>query len=259
MHDLIKRGSKDFYCTVCKQEWTVPSKAHCPGMVVIRYDQRGRLMSKTELDKRGYKTNVLPEPTCLYRMTTGNVDVFYVKLYDPELCTPKKVRKHKTLHYVESLHWPKAWFLFIETVQQWENENKKGEQSRVWRSMCLELARMASPALFFTPEEITAFAGETVEFKFPLTPIRTQWTDREASVKQAEELVDLLLYSYREWKWNNRPPLTEEQIEQRRLKQEARERTEQYALAQLRAGLFELPAWVTSQETQPPAIQQPLF
>lgn len=261
MHDIVKRGSKDYYCTVCRQSWTAPSKAYCPDMIVIPYDQRGRLMSKTELGKRGYKNGAddLPEATCCYRMTTGNVDVLYVKLYDPELCTPKKQRKHKTVHYAESLHWPKAWFLFLEDIYQWQIENKKGEQARVWRSLCLEVARMTSPLLFFTPDEITAMAGETVEFKFPLTPIRTQWNERNVSSEQAETLVDLLVYAYRDWQWKNRPPLTEEQHEQRRLKQEARERAERYALEQMRAKLFEPPDWLTSQEVQSPAIQLSLF
>ena len=258
-HNLIKRGPKRYQCTVCDQKWTFESKAHCPHMRVISYADRGPLMSKAELGKRGYQTRFLPEATCCYRMTTGRLDVMYVKLYDPSQCALKKPRKHKVLHYVGSLHWPKAWGSFLDTIQQWCDENKKGEQPRVWREMCLGLARMASPLLFFTPDEITSFAGETINFDFPLIAIRTQWNESNVSAAQAEELVDLLLSRYRNWKWQNRPPLTEDEIEQRRVKVEERNRRGLQIVTQELQERFALPVWMTDTPELPPAIQKSLW
>jgi hypothetical protein len=258
-HELIKRGAKDYYCTKCDQQWTFESKAHCPNMQVIAYRDRGPLMSKTELDKRGYKTDALPHATCCYRMNDANNNVLYVKLYEPSQCALKKTRKHKVLHYIDSLHWPKSWGTILETVQQWDSEHKRGEHIRAWRQICLDTARLVSPLLAFTPDEITALGGEAIEFKFPLIPVRTEWPDRDVSFKQAQDLIDLLLSRYSDWKWQNRPPLTEAEMEARRIKQEERNRRGLQIVNQELKERYALPDWVTAPNDQPPAKQQSLF
>lgn len=264
-HDIVKRGSKRYECTVCGQEWTFPSKAHCPGMKVIAYADRGALMSKTELDKRGYKASGLPKSECCYRMTTAQIDVLYVKLYDPAKCTRKKERKHKLVHYVDVLHWPVAWMSFLESLGTWheDHRNEYGaltwERRHEWQEKCLEMARMASALLAFTPEDISQLHEETIEFQFPLTAIRTHWQDHGLALAQAEQLIELLLSRYREYKWRNRPPLTEEEWEQIRLKTEAYEREQQAIRDERRAKLFEGITRMTPDEDLPPAVQRSLF
>jgi hypothetical protein len=258
-HALVKRGPKDWYCTVCTQSWTIPSKAWCPDMIVIAYADRGPLMSQTELYKRGYKTSFLPPSTCCYRMNTANNDVLYVKLYDPALCTLRPVKKHKVLHYIDVLHWPKAWGPLLDTIQQWDDEHKRGEHARVWRAMCLEMGRMVSPLLTFAPDEIAAFAGDTIEFKFPLIPVRSEWADRDASFKMAQDLVELLLKNHRNWIWRNRPPLTEAELEEQRLKTEERNRRGLQIVNQELQERFCLPDWVTIDADLPPAVQKTMF
>lgn len=277
-HTLIQRGPKDWYCSVCRQQWTSPSKAWCPGVPVIAYKDRGPLMSQTEMDKRGYKTDALPISTCCYRMNTKHAEVLYVPLYDPSGCARKKVVKRKLVHYVDALHWPLAWMPFLERLVAWKDEHMgrktetaqtveeagieadaRWERLQEWHDLCFEVARMTSCLLVFTADEVAAL-GDTVTFTFDLMPIRLTWESRSPSIRQRDDLIDMLLGRYRGWRYASRSPdeiaaqqTAAAEITARRV---AEQRAEE---AVRRAKLFEPVEWMTQDEALPPAVQKPLF
>lgn len=267
-HQLIKRGPRDWYCEICHQSWTSESKAWCPGVPIISYANRGGLMSKTELGKRGFKNGNadLPPSPCSYRMNTAKNDVLYVKLYDPTQCTPKRIVKHKVVHHVDHLAFPVRWFPFLDEMTVWRRDhlNEKGilawTVQRAWYEKCIEMARMVSPLLFYTRADIEALAGEVADFVFPLSPIRAQWEMRGPSVDQAEALIDLLTACHRNWVWDHRPPPTEDELEARRLKRERHDRESAERLAEFNARKYDLPAWMTQDEAAlPPPVQLSMF
>lgn len=261
MHDIVKRGSKDFYCTVCRQEWTAPSKAHCPRMPVISYAQRGTLMSQTELGKRGYKNSLsdLPKSTCCYRMLTRRMDDIYVKLYDPAECTLKAPSKRPRLvQWIDSLHWPKAWLPFLEDLSQWRYGHNPGnaEYTREWRQRCLDIVRMASAIHCFTEDELIQLGEGYVVLKFSLTAIRREWEDRGISRRHANDLTELMLFAYRGQRIRLSPSALSVEIDRRI--HEAQERRKEAA----QRGVWSTDhlAWMPPSPSSPsPAKQQPLF
>lgn len=263
-HTLIQRGPKDWYCSDCHQSWQSPTKAYCPGVPVIAYKDKGGLMSKTEMDKRGYKTDRLPPPApCVFRMTDGRNDVQYVKLYDPSLCPRKKEVKHRLVHYVDHLAWPKAWLPFLEALVAWRDDHRERETFEMrneWDDLSFSLARQTSCLLAFTHEEIAAL-GETVMFTFDLMPIRTRYERRKSpDFRQCQDLIEVLLKAYHRWWWANRSP---DEIETQGIEAAARtERREAEMRANnraLREGLFPLVPRVTWAEDAPPPVQLSLF
>lgn len=266
-HQLIKRGPKQWSCEVCHQSWTYESKAWCPGVPIIAYKNRGTLMSKTELGKRGYKNGDadLPPSPCSYRMNTAKNDVLYVKLYDPAQCTLKRPVKHKVVHHVDHLAWPKAWLPFLEALIDWKDEhhNERGQRAmdydRAWQAQCLEVARQASSLLCFDSDDMAALGEETVTFTFALSSLRTRYEDHGIGPAEAQGLIELLLGRYQDYKWRTRPPLTAEEIAAQAARRAEDEWTwnEQYAAR--RAKQFEPPAWMTDEAALPPPVQLPMF
>lgn len=208
MHDLIKRGPKHWECTVCGQEWQSESKAYCPRIPVIAFSERGALRSKTELSKLGHKTDRLPRATVCYRMNDANNDVQYVSLYDPSTLERKRQRPHRVVHYIEALYWPVAWMDVFTHLNEDEQERGDSMPVREWEVRVRPLAGMASSLLFYTREEIEAFAGVTIEFKLPVMPVRVSWPDVGTANKQLMDLIKQLQSCYRTWKY---PPMTDDE------------------------------------------------
>lgn len=260
MHELVRRSAKDYYCTVCRQEWTYKSEAYCPGMPVIVWATRGTLMSQTELGQRGYKNTPedLPEPTCCYRSSGYNHAVVYTYLYDSDQCVRKKeTGRARVIKYIESLHWPNAWLPFLEDLSEWAyaHDYRNPNHAREWQLWCLEIVRMASAIHCFTEDELMAFGEDYVVLTFSLTAIRTHWTDRSTSMSQADTLTEQLLRAYR--KQREPVPLSEVAIEVNTRIKQAREKREQ---AIRERGVQVLPKWIIPPlESVGPAKQQSLF
>lgn len=208
MHELIKLGAKHYKCTVCGQEWQSQTKAYCPRIPVIEFRERGNLRSKTELDKLGYKVDKLPRATVCYRMNDANNDVQYVKLYDPSSLERKRQNLRRVVHYVEELYWPVAWMDVFTFLRQDEQDIGAPMSAREWNERVRPIASMASSLLFYSREEIEAFAGETIEFKLPVLPVRVSWPNVGTANKQLDDLIKRLVSCYLNWK---HPPMTDEE------------------------------------------------
>jgi hypothetical protein len=259
-HQIIKRGSKDFYCTVCIQQWTIKSKAHCPGMKVIAWAKRGTFMSQTELGQRGYKNapEDLPEPTCCYRSSGYNHAVVYTYLYDSDQCVRKKeTGRPRLIKYIETLHWPKAWLPFLEDLSEWAyaHDHRNPNHAREWQRWCLEIGRMASAIHCFTEDELMQLGENYVVLTFSLAAIRAHWTDRRTSMDQVDALTEQLLRAYR--KQRQPKPLSDLAIEVNGRIRQAKDNREK---AIRERGVQVFPSWIVpALESVGPAKQLSLF
>lgn len=163
-HNLIKRGSKDYYCTKCNQQWTAPSKAHCPNLKVYKYDEFGALMTKTQLGQAGYKNmpKDLPTPTGCYRRTMDGRDNEYVKLYDPSLCEKKKPsnRPRKKTGVLSKVVIPSSILALIDLYRDTTHireTNKYSQDHDIfhhWTESAIDLANAVQYAQLMTDEEL---------------------------------------------------------------------------------------------------------
>jgi hypothetical protein len=260
MHDLVRRGSKDYYCTVCRQSWTYKSDAHCPGIPVIPYNERGTLMSRVELGQRGYKNDpeYLPKPKGVYRTTSGhNYVVVYAFLYDSEQCVRKEPKRKTVIQYIESLHWPKAWLPFLEDISQWayNHDRRNPNHVREWQQRFAEVVRMASAIHRFTEDELKQFGEDYVVLTFSLTAIRAHWTESSTSIQQADMLMERLLQAYRGQR--EAKPLSDVAIEVNRRLKAARENQERIVREK---GLRVAPDYLLPPpQSEKPAKQQAMF
>lgn len=259
-HTLEKLGPKHFRCTVCHQEWQAPSKAYCPGLPVIPYSRRGTLMDKTELKRRGYKTDVLPEVTCCYRLNNHHGDV-YISLYDSTQCQKANQRKHRTVHYVDSLPWPVAWMSVIENLMRFGDGEFDRQKTTVWYTRCHEIASMAAELVHYTPDEIQQMAGETVICKFDrLQVVRMDWRMTRRHTNESMALVTALINTYLRWKAGQ--PLTDEEMERRakiRAKIEAENLRREAEAKAKRDALFQGPNSLVPPDDGPAPRQRSLF
>ncbi len=270
-HQIIKRGTKDFYCAVCRQQWTAPSKAHCPRLPVIAFSQRGTWASQTELSHRGYRVKTLPEPIACYRSSDSNHSVIYVWLYDPALCERKKpTTRLRTLLYVDSLQWPISWLttfersleyrdMLDEKAQHALDNEPQTYRDPMWQSIAREIAECASSLVFFSQDELTTLCGDMALLSFPLLGIRRQWADNWHRQTDMHKAVQSLEKAYKEHKWRSRPRLSEDQLQELSLKREQRTQEMIVKEAERRARLFDPPDWITPHDRLGPAQQRGLF
>jgi hypothetical protein len=270
-HNIIKRGTKDFYCSVCHQQWTAPSKAHCPQLPVIAFSHRGTWMSQTELNHRGYRTKTLPEPIACYRTSDTNHSVVYVWLYDPALCERKTpTTRLRTLLYVDNLQWPVSWLtVFEKSIEYRDMLDEKAQRALDhdpqqyrdprWQSIAREIAECASSLVFFSQDEAALLVGEMIPLSFPLLAIRRQWADGWHRQTDMHKVVQSLEKAYKEHQWRMRPRLSEDQLQELTLKREARTQEMIVKEAERRARLFDLPDWITLHDRLGPAKQKGLF
>jgi hypothetical protein len=227
---------------------------------VIAFSDRGALRSKTELDKLGYKVDTLPRAMVCYRMNDANNDVQYVKLYDPSTLERKRQNPRRVVHYVEALYWPVAWMDVFAHLNEDEQERGAPMSAREWNERVRPIAGMASSLLFYAREEIEAFAGETVEFKLPVMPVRVSWPNVGMANKQLDDLIKRLVSCYRTWKY---PPMTDEEWTVFRAEAAVKAKRAFEILSQempQNAARYALPDWVvTTDEALPPAVQLNLF
>jgi hypothetical protein len=162
-HNLVKRSSKDYYCTKCGQQWTGPSKAHCPNLKVFKYNEFGTLMTKTQLGQAGYKNTpkALPAPTGCYRRTMDGRDNEYVKLYDPALCEkkPPSKRPRKQTGLLSKVLVPASLIPLIDDYRETSQirENTKNFNSDIfnhWTQSAVELANEIQEAQLMPDEEL---------------------------------------------------------------------------------------------------------
>lgn len=258
-HTLEKLGPKHYRCTVCHQEWQSPSQAYCPGLPVIPRSQRGTLMDKTELKRRGYKTDNLPEVTCCYRLFTQHGDV-YVDLYDSTQCEKAQQRKHRIVHYIDSLAWPVAWMSTIENLIRIKDESWK-QATADWYQRSHEIASMAAELVHYTPDEVRTMAGEIVIVKFDrLRLVRLDWRTTRRHSNDSTALTAELINAYKRWK--STQPLTEEEIARRALIRAQIEQDKRRSEAEAKArrdALFNGPNRLVPPLDGPAPQQRPLF
>jgi hypothetical protein len=265
-HQIVKRGAKDYTCSVCNQHWTIPSKAHCPGLPVVPFSKRGTWMSQTELDHRGYRIKALPEPIACYR-TAVDHSVVYVWLYDPVLCERKRESKRlKVLHYVDTLQWPTMWLdaferaieyrdLLDERAQRAIAHDPLNYRDPAWQLIVRDIAERASSLVFFAADEL----GETVTLSIPLSGVRRQWSENWHRQSDMHKLVSSLERAYKEHQWKTRPRLSDEQLQALEDKRIAHEREREAQESERRAKLFEFSRHLVPDTPLTPAIQRELF
>lgn len=263
-HQLVKRGSKSYECTVCGQHWTQPSKAHCPGLPVIAWSQRGTLMSQTELSQRGYRINTAPTPSACYRSQDYNHNTIYVWLYDSTQCERKRETKRlKIIQHVDTLQWPRIWMSALDRYNEFVDMATEQAQKviarepefyrdEMFQSIVRDIAERAS-CLVFSPE-----IEDTIILKIPLTGIRRAYGEGWNRVLDMHKLVASLMRAYKEYMWHNRPPLTDEQKSAIAAKQEAYTQEQARLDAERRAALFDFPRTLVDHSGDTP-VQRSLF
>lgn len=249
MHNIVKRGSRDFYCTVCHQQWVSASKAYCPGLPVYSH-VGGNLLTKNQLSAKGYSVtkNALPPPVACYR---GYDD--YVMLYDPAQAKKKALRKTpRATYYLEAVFWPTTCFGMLD-----EYLERKRERDHPIAPLMMEIADMAVHLGCFNEDEAKAHTDGVM---LKLTPAMTVHRHYENRFwEEREKLVARLSEAYKQWTWKPKS-LSEEEIEQRRIRKEEIEIELQAREVERRTKLFEMPDWITRNEgNQPPPSQLTLF
>lgn len=191
-HELIKRGAKDYYCTKCDQEWTSPSKAHCPGLHVVKADEWGTLMTKTQLGRFGYKNDAphLPKPQACYRRSYDGSSPEYVMLYDRNECVPKKEIKkgRRKTGYLSEIAVPPIVATMIERFQRVMKTEDELKHSADHSMISLryeaaaDLCNLVTCAQLMTDQELQAVGFITLQIPPINLPKGTAFNTRTGGV-----------------------------------------------------------------------------
>lgn len=279
-HRLIQRGPKDWFCTVCHQDWQSKSKAHCPGMHVIKHDEWGTLMTKTMLGKAGYKNGWqdLPEPVCCYRRSFDGSDPEYVMLYDRSLCVRKKEIKkgRRKTGYLSQLVVTPLLKTLIERYEEsiiLHNTTPFTEDRfliHYWYQCASDLANAAVCTQLMTDQELERDGFFTIE----ITPLQfSKGLVFADGGTPSRNIADRVLAGYRLYR--DGPTVIESvsadaaapapvvideaEIERQRLIKEAEDRNRQAREARVREELLEMHVRGAYQPGLTPAVQRSMF
>lgn len=255
MHQIVKRGPKDYYCTVCHQSWQKESKAYCPGLPVYWHGAWGDLLTKNQLGAKGYSIgkNALPAPVGCYRGMDG-----YVMLYDAKDATPKRASTRvNTTYYLESVYWPKAMFPILDhhTEHQWDiTKEPRSHDEIIWTYR--EIAELAIHLGCFNEEGNQMTEGVLLVLKPAMIVHRRygEWGNETERRKLGTRVIE----AYRKWRIDTRPRLTDEQLAELEAQRQKREEERKQAEAEARKQLFNFPRHLV-ENTGPTPTQQSLL
>jgi hypothetical protein len=276
-HQLVQRGPKDWTCVKCHQTWQAKSKAHCPGLHVVKTDEWGTLMTKTMLGRFGYKNDAahLPKPKACYRRSYDGSDPEYVMLYDRNECAPKKAIKkgrRKTGYLSEIVAPPVVVSLikrFQEVVALEQEMAHSADHSLVGLryEAAADMCNMIICAQLMTDPELAVVDFITLQIPPVNMPKGTVLTPRSGGVMAFAYNV---LNSYEDHLNPDAPKLVDRRMlsaydvsnARQRLRYEAQETRRQQQLAQDDAShrtQFEFSLWQTDDTPLPPAVQKSMF
>jgi hypothetical protein len=277
-HQLIRRGPKDWYCSACHQQWQTKSKAHCPGLHVVKSDEWGTLMTKTMLGRFGYKNDPasLPEPKACYRRSYDGSEPEYVPLYDRNECVRKKEIKkgRRRSGYLSEIVAPPAVVDMIErfqTLLEFEQSMAHSEDRTLSvrrYEAAADLCNGVTCAQFMTDLELAAVSFITLPIPPRHLPKGTVFTDRTGGVLGFAFDVLRSYEAYRDpdtLPLIDRRPLAAYEVAQarQRMREEAHAARHQEQRKQEKEGravrFIEYSAWQTPDEALPPAVQKPMF
>lgn len=277
-HSLIQRGPKDWYCTVCHQQWMTKSKATCPGLHVVKSDEWGTLMTKTMLGRFGYKNDAasLPEPKACYRRSYDGSDPEYVPLYDRDECVRKKEIKkgRRRSGYLSEIVAPPIAVAMIErlqahlTFEQGMAHSEDRSLSARRYEVAADLCNTVVCAQWMTDAELAAAGFITLPIPPRQLPKGTVFTERTGGVLGFAFDV---LRSYEAYRNPDVPrpidrrPLAAYEAAQTRqkIREQAQEARRQEQRKQEKASLparsVDYADWQTQDENLPPAVQTSMF
>lgn len=225
-HNIVKRGPRDFYCTVCHQQWVSESKAYCPGLPVRSPSET--LLTKNQLSAKGYSVTdkALPKPVACYR---GYDD--YVMLYDPAHATPKRAStRPRATYYLETIWWPRAMLLFLEQYVALTDGPDKGYHDEMIARQ-REISDFAIHLGCFSETEGKAITDDDGVL-LTLAPAMTVHKRYQAQGlwDERQKLAARIIEAYRHWRWQPKP-MDAAVAEFRRMEREKNRRMEREEMA----------------------------